>query len=485
MNESTSGVRPHTSPHRPIVARAWRASRPVSLLSCCVLAIACGGPPRGVRHAQKLLEKGDYAAAERAAESELTRFPKHPVLWRIKIQAPLERGQPARAVARYKEWHHLRKHYDNAAMRVMAIATIDHALRSSSVSVRRAAVRAVAAIPARRLRASLHRLLADPDPTVTVAAASVLATDSRQAVAVLERLVSSSDARARAAAVLGLGKTLRRRAVAIAALADKDARVRRAGVLALARFGAGERARLLALATSDPDGSVRATALGALATGPFEGIVGVAQKALADKYVGARLAGIRLLGHGGAAARPILLELTRSADVFVALRAAVTLALAGGERRPDTIERALNSAEWTIRAAALNALAEVVDTNEAIRLATRAASDGRAEVRLTAGRALARLGRAGAALGVFEAALADSREAIRVRAAIQLLRIDEGSGRRALAKLLASRQTATRMAAVRAYAGAQNATLTLVGALADEAAEVRVVAAASLYRLLK
>ena len=123
----------------PMMGRAAPA-----LSGCLALIIGCGAAPKGIRHAQSLMEKGDYAGAERAADTELARYPKHPVLWRIKIQAPLERGDSAQAVERYKQWHHIRKHYDETAMRAMAITTLDRALRETSAAVRRSAVRAVA-----------------------------------------------------------------------------------------------------------------------------------------------------------------------------------------------------------------------------------------------------------------------------------------------------------------------------------------------------
>jgi len=449
------------------------------------LVVGCGAAPQGVRHAQTLMEKGDYTGAERAADTELARFPKHPVLWRIKIQAPLERGDSTQAVKRYKQWHHIRKHYDETAMRAMAVTTLDHALRASAAEVRRSAVRAVARMSDKRLRVSLAKLLDDKDETVAAATAVVLAAKNKRALATAERLLKSANDSARATAVIALGRVAKRRQVAVAALKDKAPRVRRAGVSALSSLEGSATAELTAVAKSDADGTVRASALQALARRKLDSSLTLAKLALADKYVGSRLAAIGLLRHSGKEGQDLLLGLTNSADAFVALRAAVALVHLSGKRRPGAVDRALNSSEWTVRAAALNALGEVVEKPEAIRLARRALTDVRVEVRLTAARALARNGLNGAAMGVFQTALNDARESIRIQGAIQLLRLDEGSGRRALAKLLRSKNVSTRTAAVRAYSRADNATLTLIAALADKAPEVRVVAAESLIRLLR
>ncbi len=456
-----------------------------ALAGLLAVATACGSAPSGVRHAQTLMAKGDYVGAEKAADSELQRFPKHPVLWRIKIQAPLERGDSVAAVKRYRQWHHIRKHYDEKAMRIMAVATLDRALRDPNVQVRRTAARAVARMADERLRTSLIRLLADKDDTVAATTALVLAGKTSEAATTATRLLSSSNDHARAAAVLALGRVLKRAKVAVAAATDKHPRVRRAAVSALAALGADHRHRLVALAKADPDGTVRASAFQALGRTKLDNSAALARMALADKYVGSRLAAIALLRHAGKSGQAALLGLTKSADVFVALRAAVALRHLSGERRPGVVDRALNSTDWTVRSAALNALGEVVETAEAVRLARGALTDPRMEVRMTAARSLARNGLPGAAMAVFQAAITDARESIRIQGAIQLLRLDEGAGRRALAKLLKSKNPATRTAAVRAYSRADNATLTLIAALADPAAQVRVVAAQSLIRLLR
>lgn len=456
----------------------------VSLATVAALA-ACGASPKGVERAKRLMDEGNYRGAERVAETELARHPKHPVLWRIKIQAPIERGDSAQAVKRYRQWHHLRKHYDNKAMRAMAVATLDRALRDKDPRMRRAAARAVAAMAVTRLRHSVVRLLSDRDDTVAATAAQLLLGDDKRAEPVARRLLKSTDAGARATAVSALARKLKTLDVALTALEDRAPRVRRASASALAVFGKRAHAALVKLATTDAVGSVRATAYSSLARAKHPDSAGLARRALADKYVGSRLSAIALLQRTGKSGAAALLGLTRSADAFVAIRAAVALRYLTGERRPDAVERALGSNDWTVRAAALNALAEVAEPADAVRLAKRALRDPRAEVRLTAARSLAGNGMAGAAMGVFQAALGDARESIRIRAAAELLRLDEGSGRRALAKLLRSKNPATRVAAVRIYARADNATLTLVDALADKAPGVRLAAAQSLMRLLR
>jgi len=458
-----------------------------ALAAACLFTIACGGaPPKRVRHAQALLDHGDYEGAERAAERELEKAPKDPALWRIRIQAPMERGDGARAVEHYMRWHRIRRHYDNHAMRALAVAALRQGLGDASPKVRAQAVGAATRLRVASLRDEVEGLIRDPDERVAAAAAVALISKSSKARERAAALLGSKDEGVRARVITGIGREVEARSDLLRALADPSPLVRRAAVAALgARKRGLESMKLVEIARKDADGTVRAEALAALAHKKCKCAMDAVGPALADDYLGARLASLTILARQGGVGRARLAGLASSDDLYIALRAAVLLGKAGGDPPTDNLERSLRSTKWGVRAAALNALAEIVSEQRALELVSDALVDERMEVRLIAARVLVRLGRPGRAMQTFQSALESPDERLRLKAAAQLLRIDDDQGSKALGDLTKSSNVATRRSAAGAFAQADNVTLTLVGILADEAAEVRIAAAAALLGLLE
>lgn len=453
---------------------------------CVALSVGCGSTPHGVKHAEHLLDTGDYAGAAQAADSELRRYPEHPSLWRVKIQAALRAGDHAGAVELYMEWHKLRRHYDESALGEMAETTIWRGLADGDAAVRAAAIAAIDERDLRGLRHHIAALLDDDSDAVSVAAAVALLGDHDGARRTAERHAASADASIRATAVRGLGMKLRgdARDTVLAALADESAGVRTAAIGALGTFASkDDRERLEVIAVNDAEGKVRARALRALARSQDGDMFELSSEALADEFVGVRLAAVTLLARSKEGLE-VLDGLLSSPDVFVALRAAVAIRKSGGPAATDVIERGLGDASWSVRAAAANAVAEVARTEDAVAMLGAALNDDRMEVRLAAARVLMRLGHPGRAAQTFYTALEDPNEWSRVQAAIDLLRMDDSGALDALATLATSKTAATRRAAVGAHRYADNVTLTLVSALGDTDGSVRVEAASTLLWLL-
>jgi HEAT repeat protein len=461
--------------------------RPMTIAAMCVALVAgCGSTPHGVKHAEHLLATGDYDGAREAADTELRRFPEHPTLWRVKIQAALRAGDHAGAVDLYMEWHKLRRHYDEAALGEMAETTIWRGLADNDAAVRAQSISAIDERKLGGLRHHLSSLLDDEIDAVSVAAAVALLGDDARAREIAERHASADDPSVRRAAVSGLGVKLKgdARSVVIDALDDESAGVRTAAVGALGLFAsADDRARLSTIAVEDTDGKVRARALRSLAKSQDGDLFELSNAALADEFVGVRLAAVTLLARSKEGLA-VLDGLLTSTDTFVALRAAVAIRKSGGPASTDTIERGLNDPSWSVRAAAVNAVAEVARAEDALRMLGVALNDDRMEVRLAAARVLMRLGHSGRAAQTFYTALEDPNEWSRVQAAIDLMRMDDSGGIDALATLATSKNPATRQAAVGAHRYADNVTLPLVTALGDTDGGVRVEAASTLLWLL-
>jgi len=453
-----------------------------------VQALACGSAPPGAKRAERLLERGDFEAAEKMADDELSRFPKHPTLWRVKIQAAMGRGDNAQAAASYKSWRDLRGRDDASMLRTMAKTTLWQALRTPSASINAKTIQIIERLEIEALaREVAEKILEDNDLVAAAAAVALLRSDPA-APRVATDLLSSEDPEARAIVIEGIGRKIKRRARAniLSALNDSDARVRRAAVVALGSLESNDDTEPLhSVAASDKEGSVRAAALRALARGKRTGLAKYATRALADTYLGARLAAVALLATTGKPAIAKLEELTRSDDLFVALRAAVSLRRLGGQATLAPVDRALAAETWNLRVAAVNALAELTEKSVTRQRLLTPLRDTRPEVRIAAARALLRLGKDEHAVGALVAALALDQENPRLSAAIELARLRDQRGLQALAQLLRSEETPTRSAAARAHLQAQRITPELVSALADVSPQVRLDAAETLLTLTK
>lgn len=463
----------------------------IGLLTVALLAMgaaACGPVPAGVRRAERLLERGEYDEAEKTADEELERFPDNRTLWRVKIQAAMGRGDNAQAAEAYDAWRKLRGSDDQKMLRAMAKTTLWQALRTPSASINAKAIQIVERLEIEALADDVAKKILDDRDLVAAAASVALLRSNPAAPRVATDLLASEDPKARAIVVEGIGRKIegRARLDLLPLLADPDARVRRAAVIAIGRMkNDSDDARLRAIASRDPKGVVRAEALRALADRKHADALTTATHALADPYLGARLAAVEILRHAGRAGVSELEKLISSDDLFVALRAAVALKHTAQRANLAPVNRAMEADAWTVRVAAIPALVELADKSTARQRLATALRDQQAEVRVAAARALLAMGPDAQAQGVLVGELDEGREQVRLSAAIELAMRHDARGVQALARLVRSEDKGTRAAAVRAHLQAQQVTPALVAALADLSGEVRLDAASTILQLTK
>jgi HEAT repeat protein len=354
----------------------------------------------------------------------------------------------------------------------MARDTLERALGAESPEVRETAVRAVVRLREARLSGALGARLGDRDEEIAALAAGALATPVEGRRKALERARTSDRAEARAAAVKAMGGEW-----AVAALGDRDARVREAAVAAL-RGSEAVIALLLERAERDESVEVRAAALAVLGK---EGLA-VARAVIGHESLAMRLAAVGVLGRAGA--QEDLERAAEGADGFVALRAGVILANRGvGGRGRRAVELALRSEDWTLRSAALNAVAEILPEAEAQKLVEPLLDDADPRVKLAAARAVARLGRREAAVAALAKAL-DLGGEHRLEAAIDLDRLGDPRGLDHLAELAADPDARLRRRALAAAPDYARSLMALLDGLADMDGPARVAAAARLLDVL-
>lgn len=471
-----------------------RHSRTAFLWMLAVLwAPACSGSSGGdAVHVSALYRQGEFSQAEKAAHRELQRTPDDAELRRLEIAAAIRSGEHQRGVDLYLQWHRARRHYDPIALRDMAVSTLWHGLQHSDASVRLQAVRTVVTLGRSRARRHVQVLerpvterIDDSDERVAAAAVGIkTGSRGRQRA---RQLFESADDGVRASVIRGLktGSNQDAKELLERALTDRSARVRRAAVVHLGRAAnIASRDVLLRLAEIDAADNVRAAALRALASRKHKRVLAVAEKALQDRFVGVRLAALDIVTQWPKRHRDTLSRLARSPDAFVSLRASVALQKRGDTVPIQPLQLALAHAQWSVRVAALNAIAELLSEREAIGMLKPLVIDQRVEVRLAAARVLMRFGRTSRARAILVSALDDARDEPRVQAAIDLLRMNDQAGREALIRLSASPSVATRRQAARAHRYTDNPDLPLVRAMGDTAAVVRITAAATLLELL-
>lgn len=464
---------------------------PLSLVA--LLAPACGAPaePVSVATARHHYETGDFQSAERVADDELRATPSEASLWRVKINAAIRAGQHERGVQSYLQWHRQRRHYDVRAIRSMAISTLWHALVADGRESRVQALQALRSVRAPELSGDVAERVRDPDPLVAGLAAAIAGgAPGRERV---RSLLASADGTVRAQVIGALPRSFRDSLgpQVLAQLGDGASEVRKAAAAAVGRFQLKSGARqVLHLAARDPDGKVRAAALSALARLGIRSVasrgepdvIAVARAGLQDDYLGARLAALAILAARPGEHRDVLANAARASDSFLALRAAVALRKTGREVPINTLQLALAHRQWSVRAAALNAIGRLLPARDALGLIENRLTDSRIEVRLAAARALANLGHKSRARAVFVAALGADRDLPRLQAAIALIRMKDDLGRDALSKLCTSRSPDTRRQAALAHGLLDGPTMPLIRALGDSELTVRIAAAVTVIR---
>ena len=447
---------------------------------------ACTSASPQARQARTLLARGEYQAANRAADQGLAERPDDADLWRVKLRAQLAAGDAKGAVRAYQDWLTRRGSHDREALREMARTTLWQGLQAPAPAL---VAESVQIVERHAIEAFAHDVAelvtADSDQVAAAAAVAVISVHPH-APRVLVDILKSEDAQARAIATAGIGRRVghHARADVVPMLEDSSPLVRRAAITAVAGFASSKDLdTFAAMAASDPDGAVRALALRTLARKGAGGRFDVAKAAVADDYKGARLAGIDLLVEiDSAEARALLAELV-TGDSELALPAAAALLRAGDRSGalPQVLEAELAQPAWNRRAAAVNAVSGG-PRELALRMAGRAIVDPRAEVRLAAARLLIQLGGDDRAQRELEQALASPDAMIRIDAATDLLRLGAG-GEEVLTAMAQHKDGDIRRAAVMAHASARRITSGLAFALADPNPELRLAAADLLLTL--
>lgn len=450
------------------------------------LTLAACGPSPAVRHAQTLVDRGDYRGASDYTAAELGKRPDDAGLHRVRLRALLGLGDAAGAIADYRAWRERAGGADDRpALKTMALTTLWQGLRAPSVALKVAAIRAIEANEVEALAEDVGRAMGDDHDQVAAAAAVAVLRAYPQAPEVATQMLGSDDPVARAIAVEGIGRKIKGLAADdLRPLAsDGDPRVRAAVATYLAGLGdAADTARLITLA-GDADAIVRASALRALAARDRSGATGLAELAtrgLADEQLPVRLAAVELRKRvGGAAA---LADLAGHADPMVALAAA----RGAGDRAAAAaaIDRALASGELAIRLGGVHALT-ALGKDAARSRAAGLVGDAAPEVRIAAARALAYAGDGAAAIAALAPIATDAGAALKLRAdaAAELHRLGDGRGRATLATL-ASAEPEAGATLVAAHVAAGVITPGLWSALADDQAATRIAAAAALLALL-
>ncbi|HEU0031109.1 MAG TPA: HEAT repeat domain-containing protein [Kofleriaceae bacterium] len=430
-----------------------------------------------------LYESGDYAGAARAADEGLAAHPKDSGLWQMRVRSALALGDGDGVAKAYAGYRAAAGEDDRELLRDLATATLGQALASPSVKLKLVAIEAVAAAELQALADQVAERMGDDDDRVAAAASAAVLRGYPQAPQVASQMLRSDDPEARRLAVEGVGKKVGKLAlVDLQKLAgsDPDARVRVAAIRWLGQLRDKEAVELLGRQLRHTDENVRAAAASALARIKTGDLVGFAGKALADRSLAVRLAGVELLE---AANRPDeLSKLVEDRDPMVAAEAAI--ALHRPELAAKALDRAATAEAWTIRAGAANMAVRAIGEDRAVALARKLVADPEVGVRLAAARVLAHGGDREAALAVFTAALTGDSA---LAAAIDLASLDDRRGAETLDKLVRDRGASAdqRAAAASAHRAAHRVTPGLVAALADPSGLVRVEAAAAIVLTAK
>lgn len=458
-----------------------------SLLLSAALIASCGGAPQSAQTAQRQLVLGNYQAAEDAADASLAKHPNDPTSWRVKIQSAMSQGNFEQAAERYTEWLQLRGSHDRQAYRRMAITALWQGLKVPSPEIQARTIGIVETHQLEDLADPVQEQLGNDHDLPAAAAAVALMTSHPAAPRLATELLQSDNAKARAIVVRGIGKKVGKIADAdiFPMLEDSDPGVRRAAIAVLADWKRKKDAkRLYPIATGDKDKQVRSRALHALLRTGGDQVVEVAMKALDDDFVGARISAIALLDkYGGKEVIATLSRLSQSEDTTIALRAATALYRRDKRDMGEVFAKALASANWMTRSAALNTVASASSRNTALDLGGRGLSDRRIEVQLTAARVLLRLGVTGPALKLMREALHADQLTPRLQAATDLARRGEQEAIDLLSRMASIGPQQQREAAIAAHRSAGVVTQGLVAGLGNSNISIRLSAADVLLQM--
>jgi len=446
-----------------------------------VFAIALAGCGGHNKAAVQLYERGDYAGAARAADTGLADHPDDPGLWQMKIRAALAQGDGeaiARAYASYAKA--TEGELDKDLLRDVSNATLGQALASPSAKLKIVAINAVYELEIHTLADQVAERMEDDNDRVAASAAAAVLRGFPDAVRVIDQMLHSDDPEARAIAINVLGKKVGKNALVelTKAADDPDPRVKRVALRWLGQLKDPEAYELCVKRMKDPDDGVRAAAATALARIGNGNLADHGKRALADRAIAVRLAGIDLLVAAKATAE--LQKLVDDKDVMVALTAAIELSDRAGGR--TVLERAVTAEAWTQRAGALNLAARAVDQATAKAIAQQLAQDPEVAVRVAAARVLAHAGDRAAAIAILVPLVTTSTSA-----AADLAELGDARGEAALSAALRDpkRSADERAQIAFAHRGAHRVTPGLVAALADANGVVRVEAAAALAHLAR
>ena len=377
---------------------------------------------------------------------------------------------------------------DDARVRRQAEGVVWGAMAAPSSELRVEATRIVADVSDPLLDRGLGARLGDPSPSVRATAAAALVRQTPLATEALNRIFDGNDADAKVIAIDAIGALDGGKERLAALAADRDLRVRARVATAVAQWKPENARALLDKLLHDEDAGVRGQALAGLARLGDRGALGEITEALEDRSLGVRLAALgALVRVGRDAVGNQLLALASgpqatpaSGDRYVALRAAVQLSRVGyaGVALP-ALRAAADDADPALRAAAMNAAGELGREGNALALAHLGDPD--VDVRLAAARAVAATGRHDQALAVLVNALATPR---RLDAADDLARLGDPRGLEVLEAAARASDAHERRVALALLAPLPAGRDSLIAALADADAGVRLDAAGALLRRL-
>jgi len=431
-----------------------------------------------------LYEAGKYEAAAKAADQGLADHPDDAALWGMRVRSAVALGKPEDISRAYGDYVAKRGSDDHELLRDLSNATLEQAIASPSTTLKLRAIATIEELELGDLAEDVGQAMNDEDERVQAAAAVAVIHGFAQAAHVAADMLHADNPEARRIALDGVAKKIGKIALPDIekGATDRDPRVRAVAVRWLGHYKDVDAVTVCTKRLHDPDENVRAAAATALAQIGLGDIAAVAKRALADKALVVRLAGVGVLASSNAQADyDKLVALADDPDALVALEAAIAVKKAHPELATKAVQRAIASGEWTVRAGAANSLTRALDKADAIATARTLTADPELAVRLAAARVLAHAGDVADATVVFVAALSD------VDAAADLGALGDPRGVASLDALSSDpkRTPEQRAAAISAHRTAHRVTPTLVAALADASGLVRVEAAATLAALAK